>query len=108
MVAENVHFSMEEIGMWCLWAITFFGFSAEEIDSGVLPEKIINKYEIGRQILEKSICRHQPKIGYRQRRKKMNSSKRKRQYRQKQREEYFLGCHRERSLLKRLLPNAVA
>lgn len=102
IIAENVNLSMEEIAMQCLWWITFYGFSAEEIDRCFLPEKIINKYEIARQKLEKSIYRHQPRMGYCRIGEKMNRSKRKRRYRQEQREEYLIRMSQREEFIKKV------
>ena len=108
VIAEDVQIPIEKIAMLCLWEITFYGFSPEQIhetfDNMVNHKKPATKYEIALHKLEESIWKH--KTPRRLRSKgpngelytthddahfdkitgnRMNRSKRKRKYRQEKR-----------------------
>ena len=110
VVADDVHLSLAELAMHCLWEITYWGFSPAEISRGwqkrLGHKRPVNPYEVALDKLEESIWRHQtPRRlrckgpdGERCTRvefplkwgdNRKNRSKRKREYRQDKREEYL-------------------
>ena len=120
-MAEGVEVCDEELAAYCLWDITYYGFAPDEASSNfgnlVNPPKPQNKYEIALDKLEESIWRHQTPRKLRSRsskgrrltawtpsdwrrgEKKMNRSKRKRQYRQEQREKYLRHMGRRENVI---------
>lgn len=121
VVAEGVEVCDEELAAYCLWEITYYGFAPDEVFSNfgnlVNPPKPQNKYEIALDKLEESIWKHQTPRKLRSRspegrrltvwtpsdwergEKKMNRSKRKRQYRQEKREKYLCRMSRREDLI---------
>ena len=123
VVADDVHLSIEEVAAKCLWEITFYGFSPREITQNVrsmCDEKPpANVYEVALERLEESIWRHQTPRRLRSKRKgytlfdkayfrkcfgesRMNRSKRKREYRQKQRSEFLEKSARRQRVIDEL------
>lgn len=122
-VAEDVHLRLEELAMYCLWEITFYGFSPEEqsktFDRMLGRVKPQNRYEIALDRLEESIWKHQNPRRLRSRGphgirlialefplkwgdNRMNRSKRKREYRQERRREYLKRMSRRLELVESL------
>ena len=112
VIADDVRLPIEKIAMLCLWEITFYGFSPEQIhetfDDMLNHKKPTTKYEIALDKLEESIWRHQTPRRLRSKGRngerctiydpahfskmcsnRMNRSKRKRKYRQKKRTEFL-------------------
>lgn len=111
VVAGDVHLSSEELAMHCLWEITYWGFSPEDMEDTftnmVGRRKAENKYEMALDKLHESIWKHQTPCRLRARdengelrtimefplkngqNKRMNRSKRKREYRQDRRKDYL-------------------
>ena len=98
IVADDVNASTEELAMRCLWEITYWGFSPQDISKNFKRKfgrvKPKNKYEEALDRLEESIWKRQTpltrlelplKLGERRK----NRAKRKREYRQDKREEYL-------------------
>lgn len=118
VMPEGIEVCNEELAAYCLWEITYYGFSPDE-NSFVerLNFKPQNKYEIALDKLEESIWKHQTPRKLRSRspeghrlttwtpsdwgrgRKKMNRSKRKRQYRQEKREGYLRHMSRRENII---------
>lgn len=110
IVADDVNLSREELAMRCLWEITYWGFSPQDI-SGNFERKFgrirpKNKYEEALDRLEESIWKRQTQRRLRFRgpdgerltrlelplklgERRKNRAKRKREYRQDRREEYL-------------------
>ena len=63
IVADDVHLSLAELAMHCLWEITYWGFSPAEISEGwqkrLERKQPVNPYEVALDKLEESIWRHQ-------------------------------------------------
>ena len=62
VVDDDVHLSDEEIAMYCLWELTYWGFSPAEIEKSFKRfkrHKPAGPYEIALDKLEESIWRHQ-------------------------------------------------
>lgn len=111
VVAGDGHLCLEELAMHCLWEITYWGFSPEDMEDTftnmVGRRKAENKYEVALDKLHESIWKHQTPCRLRARdengerltimefpfknwqNKRMNRSKRKREYRQDRREGYL-------------------
>lgn len=110
IVEEGIQLTSNELAAHCLWEITFYGFSPNEItqtfDRMLGRNKPQNKYEIALDKLEESIWKHQtPKrlrsrgaygerlitleFPLRWRDHRMNRTKRKRKYRQIRRKRYL-------------------
>lgn len=112
VVDDDVHLSDEEIAMYCLWELTYWGFSPAEIEKSFKRfkrHKPAGPYEIALDKLEESIWRHQTPRRLRSRGPngeryidagdakacfkrvyvRKNRSKRKRDYRQKKRIDYL-------------------
>ena len=108
VIAEDVQIPIEKIAMLCLWEITFYGFSPEQIhetfNNMVNHKKPATKYEIALHKLEESIWKHETPRRLRSKgpngelytphddahfdkitSNRMNRSKRKRKYRQEKR-----------------------
>lgn len=110
IVADDVNLSRDELAMRCLWEITYWGFSPQDISENFKRKfgrvKPKNKYEEALDRLEESIWKRQTprrlrfrgpdgerltrlelplKLGERRK----NCAKRKREYRQDRREEYL-------------------
>lgn len=119
LIGNDVNLPLEEIAMLCLWEITYYGFSPMErtlhFEEMFSKKKPANKYEVALDKLERSIWHHQISRRYRSyspeygcctdagfaikhiTNKKMNRSKRKREYRQDKRREYLeLAIERQR------------
>lgn len=102
---------MCEVAMYCLWELTFYGFSPSQristFDKMFNGCKPVLRYEIALDKLEESIWKHQTprRLRYKDEKgrrliicnssrkfrfdRKMNRSKRKREYRQEKREKYL-------------------
>ena len=114
VIGENVNLTMEEIAAKCLWEITFYGFSPNEItktfDEMHGAEKR-NRFDILLDRLEESEWRHQTPRKYRSKhdgmrltgwgwvkkdlyRKGMNRPKRMREHRQETRKKYLKSMSR--------------
>ena len=123
IIHKNVDVSLAEIAANCLWEITFYGFSPNEIsqtfDRMLGRIKPQNKYEIALDKLEESIWKHQTPRRLRSRGpwgqrcttlefplrrgdRRKNRSKRKRAYRQKRREEYLKKMGRRLNMVETL------
>ena len=123
IVADDVHLSLAELAMHCLWEITYWGFSPAEISEGwqkrLERKQPVNPYEVALDKLEESIWRHQtPRRlrckgpeGERCTRvefplkwgdNRKNRSKRKREYRQDKREEYLRKMAARENLVRML------
>ena len=110
VVADDVHLTLAELAMHCLWEITYWGFSPQEqletFNRRFNHHKPANQYEIALDKLEESIWKHQTPRRLRCRgengeryttrqstrylfNERKNRSKRKREYRQDKREEYL-------------------
>ena len=111
VVADDVHLSLEELVAHCLWEITFYGFSEDEIghtfDRMLGREKPKNSYDIALKKFNASIWKRQTPRKYRCVFRGMlcfqgdslkyhlcclhrkNRSKRKRAYRQERRKAYL-------------------
>lgn len=110
IMADDVHLSLAELAMYCLWEITYWGFSPTEISEGwqehLRHKQPVNPYEVALDKLEESIWQHQtprrlrckdPDGGRCTRVEfplkwgdnRKNRSKRKREFRQDKREEYL-------------------
>ena len=63
VVADDVHLTLAELAMHCLWEITYWGFSPDEREETWQrkfgPKVLTNKYEVALDKLEESIWRHQ-------------------------------------------------
>ena len=115
--------SPEELAMRCLWEITFYGFSPEELEDTFSKmfgrQKPMNRYEVALDKLEESIWKHQTPRKFRARdedgerltiahfpfkfcNKPMNRSKKKRKYRQDKREEYLEVMAKRETLIQML------
>lgn len=114
VIGENVDLPIEEIAAKCLWEITFYGFSPDEIHDtfeNMLGSKLRNKYDVMLDRLEESEWRHQIPRRYRSMhnghrcisgdwgmndlsRKRMNRPKRMREHRQEEREKYLKSMSR--------------
>ena len=123
VVADDVHLTLAELAMHCLWKITYWGFSPDEREETWQrkfgPKVLNNKYEIALDKLEESIWRHQTPRRLRSKGKdgrryvtwtnardffnnRMNRSKRKREYRQDKREEYLRKMAARENLVRML------
>ena len=123
VVADDVHLTLAELAMHCLWEITYWGFSPDEREETWQrkfgPKVLNNKYEIALDKLEESIWRHQTPRRLRSKGKdgrryvtwtnardffnnRMNRSKRKREYRQDKREEYLRKMAARENLVRTL------
>lgn len=110
IIHKNVDASLAEIAANCLWEVTFYGFSPNDIsqtfDRMLGRNKPQNKYEIALDKLEESIWKHQTPRRLRNRGPegqrytilefplrwgdhRKNRSKRKREYRQERRKAYL-------------------
>lgn len=118
VMPEGIEVCNEELAAYCLWEITYYGFSPDE-NSFVerLNFKPQNKYEIALDKLKESIWKHQTPRKLRSRspeghrlttltpsnwrrgEKKMNRSKRKRQYRQEKRKGYLHHMGRKENII---------
>ena len=123
VVADDVHLTLAELAMHCLWEITYWGFSPDEREETWQrkfgPKILNNKYEVALDKLEESIWRHQTPRRLRSKGKdgrryvtwtnardffnnRMNRSKRKREYRQDKREEYLKQMAARENLITKL------
>ena len=123
VVADDVHLTLAELAMHCLWEITYWGFSPDEREETWQrefgPKVLNNKYEVALDKLEESIWRHQTPRRLRSKGKdgrryvtwtnardffnnRMNRSKRKREYRQDKREEYLRKMAARENLVRTL------
>ena len=123
VVADDVHLTLAELAMHCLWEITYWGFSPDEREETWQrkfgPKILNNKYEVALDKLEESIWRHQTPRRLRSKGKdgrryvtwtnardffnnRMNRSKRKREYRQDKREEYLRKMATRENLVRTL------
>lgn len=123
VVADDVHLTLAELAMHCLWEITYWGFSPDEREETWQrkfgPKVLNNKYEIALDKLEESIWRHQTPRRLRSRGRqgercvrvefpikwnfdRKNRSKRKREYRQDKREEYLRKMAARENLVRML------
>lgn len=122
VVDKDVNPNLAKLAMYCLWEITYDGFSPEERNETwkriLEPKKLINLYEVALDKLEESIWQHQ--IPRKQRSKdpngrryvssdfvlkrcaKNNRSKRKRKYRQSKREKYLKAMAKRENLVRML------
>ena len=120
---DDVHLTLAELAMHCLWEITYWGFSPDEREETWQrkfgPKILNNKYEVALDKLEESIWRHQTPRRLRSKGKdgrryvtwtnardffnnRMNRSKRKREYRQDKREEYLRKMAARENLVRML------
>lgn len=123
VVADDVHLTLAELAMHCLWEITYWGFSPDEREETWQrkfgPKVLANKYEIALDKLEESIWKHQTPRRLRSRGRqgercvrvefpikwnfdRKNRSKRKREYRQDKREEYLRKMAARENLVRML------
>lgn len=123
VVADDVHLTLAELAMHCLWEITYWGFSPDEREETWQrkfgPKVLTNKYEVALDKLEESIWRHQTPRRLRSRGRqgercvrvefpikwnfdRKNRSKRKREYRQDKREEYLRKMATRENLVRTL------
>ena len=123
VVADDVHLTLAELAMHCLWEITYWGFSPDEREETWQrkfgPKVLTNKYEVVLDKLEESIWRHQTPRRLRSKGKdgwryvkwtnardffnnRMNRSKRKREYRQDKRKEYLRKMAARENLVRKL------
>lgn len=123
VVANDVHLTLAELAMHCLWEITYWGFSPDEREETWQrkfgPKILNNKYEVALDKLEESIWRHQTPRRLRSRGRqgercvriefpikwnpeRKNRSKRKREYRQDKREEYLRKMATRENLVRML------
>ena len=123
IVADDVHLSLAELAMHCLWEITYWGFSPAEIREGwqerLGHKQPVNPYEVALDKLEESIWRHQTPRRLRCKGSggerctrvefplkwgdnRKNRSKRKREYRQDKREEYLRKMAARENLVRML------
>ena len=123
IVEEGIQLTSNELAAHCLWEITFYGFSEDEIsntfDRMLGRNKPQNKYEIALDKLEESIWKHQtPKrlrsrgaygerlitleFPLRWRDHRMNHTKRKRKYRQIRRKRYLKQMSMRENLVQSL------
>ena len=123
VVADDVHLTLVELAMHCLWEITYWGFSPDEREETWQrkfgPKVLTNKYEVALDKLEESIWRHQTPRRLRSKGKdgrryvkwtntrdffnnRMNRSKRKREYRQDKRKEYLRKMAARENLVRKL------
>lgn len=123
VVADDVHLTLAELAMHCLWEITYWGFSPDEREETwqrKFGQKVLaNKYEIALDKLEESIWKHQTPRRLRSRGRqgercvrvefpikwnfdRKNRSKRKREYRQDKREEYLRKMAKRENLIRML------
>lgn len=113
--------NMREVAMLCLWELTFYGFSPtarnNTFDRMFNRRKPMGRYEIALDKLEESIWKHQTprRLRYKDKNgrrliicnssrkfrfdRKMNRSKRKREYRQDKREKYLKIMSARESLI---------
>lgn len=123
VVADDVHLTLAELAMHCLWEITYWGFSPDEREETWQrkfgPKVLANKYEIALDKLEESIWKHQTPRRLRSRGRqgercvrvefpikwnfdRKNRSKRKREYRQDKRKEYLRKMATRENLVRTL------
>lgn len=123
IVEEGIQLTLNELAAHCLWEITFYGFSEDEItntfDKMLGRNKAQNKYEIALDKLEESIWKHQtPKhlrsrgaygerlitleFPLRWRSHRMNRAKRKRKYRQERRKRHLKTMSMRENLVQAL------
>lgn len=123
VVADDVHLTLAELAIHCLWEITYWGFSPDEREETwqrKFGQKVLaNKYEIALDKLEESIWKHQTPRRLRSRGRqgercvrvefpikwnfdRKNRSKRKREYRQDKREEYLRKMAKRENLIRML------
>ena len=123
IVADDVHLSLAELAMHCLWEITYWGFSPAEIREGwqerLRYKQPVNPYEVALDKLEESIWRHQTprrlrckgpdgerciRVEFPLKREsdRKNRPKRKREYRQDKREEYLRRMAARENLIRML------
>lgn len=123
VVADDVHLTLAELAMHCLWEITYWGFSPQEqletFNRRFNHHKPVNQYEIALDKLEESIWKHQTPRRLRCRgengeryttrqstrylfNERKNRSKRKREYRQDKREEYLKRMAARENLITQL------
>lgn len=123
IVADDMHLSLAELAMHCLWEITYWGFSPAEISEGwqkrLGRKRPVNPYEVALDKLEESIWRHQTPRRLRCKGSggerctrvefplkwgdnRKNRSKRKREYRQDKREEYLRKMAARENLVRML------
>ena len=123
VVADDVHLTLAELAMHCLWEITYWGFSPQEqletFNRKFNYHKPTNQYEIALDKLEESIWKHQTPRRFRCRGEngeryttlqstrylfndRKNRSKRKREYRQDKREEYLKQMAARENLITKL------
>ena len=123
VITDDVHLSLAELAMYCLWEITYWGFSPAERQETWRqkfgPQVLTNPYEVALDKLEESIWRHQTPRRLRSRGEngrryvtwtdtrgffdnRMNRSKRKRGYRQDKRQEYLRRMAARENLVRML------
>lgn len=122
VVEEGIQLTSYELAAHCLWEITFYGFSEDEIsntfDRMLGRNKPQNKYEIALDKLEESIWKHQMPRRLRSRGtygerlitlefplrwgNRINRAKRKRKYRQMRRERYLKQMSMRENLVQAL------
>lgn len=123
VMAKDVNVSLQEVAALCLWEITFYGFFPEEREETFRKMNVCgmpkDKYEADLDKLEESIFRRQTPRKYREVTedgmcvtvdfmlnslciKRMNRSKRKREYRQCKRIEHLKEMHRRSMIIKDL------
>lgn len=122
IVDEGINPELTKLAMYCLWEITYWGFSPKERNETwerkFGPKKPTNPYEVALDKLEESIWRHQ--IPRKQRSKapdgsrcvsidfilkrctRNNRSKRKREYRQSKRKNYLKKMAKRENLVQML------
>ena len=123
VVADDIHLTDAEIAMYCLWEITYWGFSPAERQETWRqkfgPKTLTNPYEVALDRLEESIWRHQTPRRFRSRGRqgercvriefpikwnfdRKNRSKRKREFRQDKRKEYLRKMAKRENLVRML------
>ena len=123
IVADDIHLTDAEIAMYCLWEITYWGFSPAERQETWRqkfgPKTLTNPYEVALDRLEESIWRHQTPRRFRSRGRqgercvriefpikwnfdRKNRSKRKREFRQNKRKEYLRKMAKRENLVRML------
>lgn len=123
VMADDVHLTLVELAMHCLWEITYWEFSPQEqletFNRKFNYHKPTNQYEIALDKLEESIWKHQTPRRLRCRgengeryttrqstrylfNERKNRSKRKREYRQDKREEYLKRMAARENLITQL------
>lgn len=112
---EGMQISMEELAATCLWNITHSGFSPRQREKNLRDmfsaPKPTNRYELALEKLRKSIWKHRGSRRFRTRGKngerRMNRSKKKRNYRQDKRiKELRLLAGRESAIQDLTLPGS--